>query len=144
MRDELSASMCITFPLKRGISTVRIPPIVRVSSRWISSSSALNPHFLPRIPNSFLQIPIFPLSKVTPITPSKPPKTFPSISPYFAKTSVLRPWRQFRPQTKNPVSGRRDSNSRPPGPKPGALTGLRYAPMNCYRLNSDYKDAEKF
>ena len=25
-------------------------------------------------------------------------------------------------------SGRQDSNLRPPGPKPGALTGLRYAP----------------
>jgi hypothetical protein len=25
-------------------------------------------------------------------------------------------------------SGRRDSNSRPPAPKAGALTGLRYAP----------------
>ncbi len=28
------------------------------------------------------------------------------------------------------VSGREDSNLRPPGPKPGALTGLRYAPKN--------------
>ncbi len=26
------------------------------------------------------------------------------------------------------MSGRQDSNLRPPGPKPGALTGLRYAP----------------
>ena len=26
------------------------------------------------------------------------------------------------------MSGREDSNLRPPGPKPGALTGLRYAP----------------
>ena len=26
------------------------------------------------------------------------------------------------------VSGRQDSNLRPPGPKPGAITGLRYAP----------------
>ena len=25
-------------------------------------------------------------------------------------------------------SGRQDSNLRPPGPKPGAMTGLRYAP----------------
>lgn len=25
-------------------------------------------------------------------------------------------------------SGRQDSNLRPPGPKPGAITGLRYAP----------------
>ena len=28
------------------------------------------------------------------------------------------------------MSGRQDSNLRPPGPKPGAMTGLRYAP-NC-------------
>lgn len=28
------------------------------------------------------------------------------------------------------MSGRRDSNSRPPAPKAGALTGLRYAPKN--------------
>ena len=27
------------------------------------------------------------------------------------------------------VSGWRDSNSRPPAPKAGALTGLRYAPI---------------
>ena len=27
-------------------------------------------------------------------------------------------------------SGRQDSNLRPPGPKPGAMTGLRYAPNN--------------
>ena len=27
-----------------------------------------------------------------------------------------------------PLSGRQDSNLRPPGPKPGAMTGLRYAP----------------
>jgi hypothetical protein len=26
------------------------------------------------------------------------------------------------------LSGRQDSNLRPPGPKPGAITGLRYAP----------------
>ncbi len=26
-------------------------------------------------------------------------------------------------------SGRQDSNLRPPGPKPGAMTGLRYAPI---------------
>lgn len=26
------------------------------------------------------------------------------------------------------MSGRQDSNLRPPGPKPGAITGLRYAP----------------
>ena len=29
------------------------------------------------------------------------------------------------------LSGRQDSNLRPPGPKPGAMTGLRYAP-NLY------------
>lgn len=29
-------------------------------------------------------------------------------------------------------SGRQDSNLRPPGPKPGAMTGLRYAPKNFY------------
>jgi hypothetical protein len=28
------------------------------------------------------------------------------------------------------MSGRQDSNLRPPGPKPGAMTGLRYAPEN--------------
>ena len=30
------------------------------------------------------------------------------------------------------VSGQQDSNLRPPGPKPGALTGLRYAPINYW------------
>ena len=30
------------------------------------------------------------------------------------------------------LSGRMDSNHRPPGPKPGALTGLRYAPKIFY------------
>ena len=29
----------------------------------------------------------------------------------------------------SPLSGRQDSNLRPPGPKPGAMTGLRYAPI---------------
>ncbi len=28
------------------------------------------------------------------------------------------------------LSGRQDSNLRPPGPKPGAMTGLRYAPKD--------------
>ena len=32
-------------------------------------------------------------------------------------------------------SGRQDSNLRPPGPKPGAMTGLRYAPRN---LSNEY------
>jgi hypothetical protein len=31
------------------------------------------------------------------------------------------------------MSGRQDSNLRPPGPKPGAMTGLRYAPKKIYR-----------
>ena len=31
-------------------------------------------------------------------------------------------------------SGRQDSNLRPPGPKPGALTGLRYAPPYRFKL----------
>ena len=29
------------------------------------------------------------------------------------------------------LSGWQDSNLRPPGPKPGAMTGLRYAPFGC-------------
>ena len=38
------------------------------------------------------------------------------------------------------VSGRQDSNLRPPGPKPGAMTGLRYAPnlltfCYCYQFD---------
>ena len=33
------------------------------------------------------------------------------------------------------LSGRQDSNLRPPGPKPGAMTGLRYAPIN---LSNEY------
>ena len=32
------------------------------------------------------------------------------------------------------VSGWRDSNSRPPAPKAGALTGLRYAPKTIAKL----------
>jgi hypothetical protein len=35
---------------------------------------------------------------------------------------------------KNKWSGREDSNLRPPGPKPGALTRLRYAPTNTFYL----------
>ncbi len=31
------------------------------------------------------------------------------------------------------MSGRQDSNLRPPGPKPGAMTGLRYAPNVLFR-----------
>jgi hypothetical protein len=31
-------------------------------------------------------------------------------------------------------SGRQDSNLRPPGPKPGAMTGLRYAPNFSCRV----------
>jgi hypothetical protein len=30
------------------------------------------------------------------------------------------------------LSGRQDSNLRPPGPKPGAMTGLRYAPKKNF------------
>ena len=33
----------------------------------------------------------------------------------------------------SPTSGRQDSNLRPPGPKPGAMTGLRYAPNSYYQ-----------
>ena len=38
------------------------------------------------------------------------------------------------------LSGRQDSNLRPPGPKPGAMTGLRYAPnlvtfCYCYQFD---------
>ncbi len=39
-------------------------------------------------------------------------------------------------------SGRRDSNSRPPAPKAGALTGLRYAPCSVYYENL-YKNQKK-
>lgn len=31
-------------------------------------------------------------------------------------------------------SGRQDSNLRPPGPKPGAMTGLRYAPRELSKV----------
>ncbi len=33
-------------------------------------------------------------------------------------------------------SGRQDSNLRPPGPKPGTLTGLRYAPNIAAFINA--------
>lgn len=36
------------------------------------------------------------------------------------------------------MSGRRDSNPRPPAPKAGALTGLRYTP-NALLLKSECK-----
>ena len=32
------------------------------------------------------------------------------------------------------VSGWQDSNLRPPGPKPGAITGLRYIPNICISI----------
>ena len=35
------------------------------------------------------------------------------------------------------LSGWQDSNLRPPGPKPGALTGLRYTPKNCALCQTD-------
>ena len=38
----------------------------------------------------------------------------------------------FQPVTR--LSGWRDSNSRPPAPKAGALTGLRYAPNAFKRV----------
>ncbi len=31
-------------------------------------------------------------------------------------------------------SGWQDSNLRPPGPKPGAITGLRYIPNNSFYI----------
>ena len=34
------------------------------------------------------------------------------------------------------LSGRQDSNLRPPGPKPGAITGLHYAPNYTFVLRS--------
>ena len=34
-------------------------------------------------------------------------------------------------------SGRRDSNSRPPGPDPGALARLRYAPTHLHQTRGD-------
>jgi hypothetical protein len=37
------------------------------------------------------------------------------------------------------MSGWQDSNLRPPGPKPGTLTGLRYTPKN-----KDYKNFWEF
>ena len=33
------------------------------------------------------------------------------------------------------LSGRQDSNLRPPGPKPGAMTGLRYAPNKAFMFS---------
>ena len=43
-------------------------------------------------------------------------------------------------------SGRQDSNLRPPGPKPGALTGLRHAPnlKNWKALRTSSKSGRKF
>ena len=35
----------------------------------------------------------------------------------------------------SPTSGRQDSNLRPPGPKPGAMTGLRYAPNSIPKMS---------
>ena len=35
----------------------------------------------------------------------------------------------------SPLSGRQDSNLRPPGPKPGAMTGLRYAPNDSSSIS---------
>ena len=35
----------------------------------------------------------------------------------------------------SPLSGRQDSNLRPPGPKPGAMTGLRYAPNSIPKMS---------
>ena len=37
-------------------------------------------------------------------------------------------------------SGRQDSNLRPPAPKAGALTRLRYAPNRCEMKKPDYKN----
>ena len=34
-------------------------------------------------------------------------------------------------------SGRQDSNLRPPHPKCGAMTGLRYAPKNFLQMKKD-------
>ncbi len=49
----------------------------------------------------------------------------------------------FQPQQRSKDdekwSGRRDSNSRPPGPKPGALARLRYAPTVKFFLKGKFK-----
>jgi hypothetical protein len=37
------------------------------------------------------------------------------------------------------MSGHQDSNLGPPGPKPGALTGLRYAPNNFLKWRREYE-----
>ena len=48
----------------------------------------------------------------------------------------------FQPQQRSKDdekwSGRRDSNSRPPGPKPGALARLRYAPTEKFSLKRKF------
>jgi hypothetical protein len=40
--------------------------------------------------------------------------------------------------TQSLLSGWQDSNLRPPGPKPGAITGLRYIPNNFYSFLFNY------
>ena len=42
------------------------------------------------------------------------------------------------------LSGRQDSNLRPPGPKPGAITGLRYAPNGLQIYNNLQNDKKPF
>jgi len=39
------------------------------------------------------------------------------------------------------MSGWQDSNLRPPGPKPGALTGLRYTPKILYAVRAGFEPA---
>src|SRR5689334_20721035 len=42
----------------------------------------------------------------------------------------VNPRQPPQPSQRSLKSGRVDLNHRPPGPEPGALTGLRYAPMD--------------
>ncbi len=42
------------------------------------------------------------------------------------------------------MSGRQDSNLRPPGPKPGAMTGLRYAPNYTTYLKNFLKRVQMY
>ena len=47
--------------------------------------------------------------------------------------------KKFKENLKLSLSGRQDSNLRPPGPKPGAMTGLRYAPNTSKILRRQRK-----
>ena len=74
-----------------------------------------------------------------PLSPAKGRRGFTLVcfcKPGLQRSQTENPWR--KPGASVVLSGWQDSNLRPPGPKPGAMTGLRYIP-NPFSLRPGLK-----